>query len=454
MIFTLAHGKEEEVKGDPRIFMVVTTFHPVVGGVERQALVQARNLRERGHEVTIITFRHNKAWPVQEIIEGVPVMRVAGALLRGREKLPRLLQRSLYMVALMIMGWVLWRLRHSYDLLHVHQFSLLALPTAVVARATSKPVLFVLHSAGAPQGSTTPHKPLLIAGPLDSSASWLEVSTQTYIGGDLENLKRMGKLAVRLTRSLLASINTVVVIISSRMKDYLIEHNFSFLDTQFIANGLDIDRFHPTLVDAFDNERRRIVVCISRLSYEKGIDVLLQAWYLIQKQAPETRLIIVGTGPLQGQLEQMAQALAIVDSVEFAGLQQDIPAQLYRGSLAVSPSRWEGMPVAVLEAMACGLPCVATRVSGSEDIITHGVNGLLVEPEDYQSLAQALLVLLRDPELARQYGRAAHSTIEQRYSLEHITNQYVELYRRMVGRKHELIEDTLSAGSPVEPLKV
>jgi len=82
--------------------------------------------------------------------------------------------------------------------------------------------------------------------------------------------------------------------------------------------------------------------------------------------------------------------------------------------------------------MACGLPCIATRVSGSEDLITHGINGLLVEPEDYGGLAQALLTLLRDPLLAQRYAQAARATIEKHFSLDQVADKYVELYRQMV----------------------
>jgi glycosyltransferase involved in cell wall biosynthesis len=123
----------------------------------------------------------------------------------------------------------------------------------------------------------------------------------------------------------------------------------------------------------------------------------------------------------------------VKSSVEFAGLRDDVPAQLRRGSLGVLASRSEGMPNAVLEAMACGLACVATRVSGSEDIIQHGVNGLLVEPEDPHGLARALLTLLQDPATAQQYGRAARTTIEQRYSLDRSTDSYVALYEQLVN---------------------
>jgi glycosyltransferase involved in cell wall biosynthesis len=222
-----------------------------------------------------------------------------------------------------------------------------------------------------------------------------------------------------------------MVVLSSRMKHELTAHGLQLPATLCIPNGVDAARFVPVCTDPPTDERARTVVCVTRLTYQKGVDVLLHAWQLVHAQAPAARLVIVGTGPLQGQLEHLAKALGVASTVEFAGLQSDVPAQLHRGRLAVLASRWEGMPNAVLEAMACGLPCVATRVSGSEDIIQHGVNGLLVEPEDHEGLAQTLLTLLQNPALAQAYGRAARATIEQYYALDRITDQYVTLYEQL-----------------------
>jgi len=426
---------------NPRIYIAIATFLPLVGGAEKQALAQARSLREKGYETTIITFHHDRTWLSRDVIEGVPIIRVAGALLGGREKLPRLLQKLLYLMAIIVMCWTLWRHRHCYDVLHVYQLSLLALPTALVCRLTGIPMIIAVRSAGS---SSAKSHMSLVAGPLDVTAPWLQIDGQTRVDGDLEWLERMGKPVVRFIRSLLQRNHAVVIILSSRMKNYLADHNFNLPGTQLIPNGVDTTHFHPLYPDTSTDERAQVVVCVSKLRYEKGIDVLLQAWYLVQKQLPQpsqARLIIVGDGPLQTQLECMAQALGIAGSVEFAGLQSDIPAQLHRGNLAVLPSRFEGMPNALLEAMACGSACVATRVSGSEDIIQHGVNGLLVESEDYQGMAQALFTLLRNPVLAQEYGRVARATIEKHYSLERITDIYVELYQRIADHRSQNIED-------------
>lgn len=430
----------------PRVFIVVASFYPSIGGIQNQALIQSQSLlRERGYEATIITFRYHKAWLRRETLGGVPVIRVAGAFLDKRERLPRVVQRLWYLLALVVMGWHLWHYRNRYDLLHVHQLNLLALPAALVSQLTGKPIIVVIRCADSGMG-TGPYKVSLERGPLDAATPWLYIEGQEKDSSDLESLERAGRPFVRLLHSLLWRIPAVVVILSSRMRDDLVAHSFTLPRVWHIPNGVDTSRFAPQAEDAI-NQSPQVVVCTSRLCYQKGIDVLLQAWRLVSEQSlSPVRLLIAGGGPIQSQLERMTEALGIADSVEFAGEQRDIVAQLHRGTIGVLPSRWEGMPNALLEAMACGLPCVATRVSGSEDIIQSGVNGLLVEPEDYQGLAQALLTLLNNPELARHYGQAARATVEARYSLDRVLDSLIALYHKITNKP---IENTTAMASEV-----
>ncbi len=399
---------------NPRIYISIGTFYPIVGGAERQAIEHGRCLHKRGYNVTIVTFRQNKAWKKYEVIEGVRILRVAGTLLGGREKLPRVFQKILYAMALVVMGWTLWQRRRCYDILEAYQLTLLALPTALVALFARKPMITVVCNSGLENATKPLDTALLSVGSLDASAPWLRVYGRIPVGGDLADLERMGQPFVRLVHRLLRSIHAVAVVLSSRMEGYLAAHNFALQETLLIPNGVDITRFSPSGNETKipEEERSQVVVCVARICYQKGIDVLLQAWRLVQSEAPGARLIIVGTGPIQNQLEHMAQALGVARSVEFAGVRDDVPAQFRRGAVAVLPSRFEGMPNTILEAMACGVPCVATRVSGSEDIIQHGVNGLLVESEDYQGLAEALLTLLRDPVKTSQCGQAARAILK------------------------------------------
>src|SRR5712691_3199165 len=437
---------KRKLMSNPRIYIVIATFLPLIGGAEIQAFAQSRSLRERGYETTIITFRYSRTWPQREVMEGVPVIRVAALLLRDREKLPGLLRKLSYLLAMLVMAWTLWKQRQYYDVLHVYQLNFLTLLAAMLCRLAGKPMIISLRTAGSDKTIRSRNKASFVTGSLDTgsldgTAPSLPINGRVKFDGDLEGLARMGKPIVRLIRSLLQSIQAVVVVLSSRMERWLVERDFTLPDVQLIPNGVDVTRFTLAHEDTAIGGREQVVVCISKLRYEKGIDVLLQAWQLVHQQAPQARLIIVGSGYLQTQLESMARELGIANSVEFTGLQSDIPAQLHRGSLAVLPSRWEGMPNALLEAMACGLPCVATRVSGSEDIIQPGVNGLLVESEDYQGMAQALLTLLHDPVLAQKYGQAARETVDRHYSLERIVDKYGELYQRIAGHRCQIAGD-------------
>jgi glycosyltransferase involved in cell wall biosynthesis len=423
---------ESKLESNLRVYIVIGAFHPLIGGAETQALAQCQNLLERGCETTVLTLRYSRTWLRRDEIEGIPVIRVAGALMDGREKLPRLFQRLLFPLAVIAIGWILWRHRARYDIVHVYSLGLLALISALSCRFTGKPLIIGVRGSSVGKDTTYSDSASLIAGPLDPTTPWLRINGRLRVGGDLESLERMGKFFVRCTRKLLRSVGAVIIVLSSHMRDYLDTHNFLLPDVMLIPNGVNVRRFTPVHPDTNVAEQEQVVVCVSRLSYEKGIDVLLQAWYLVHQQAPEAHLIIVGNGALREQLERMSQALGIETSVEFAGRQIDIPAQLHRGMLSILPSRVEGMPNALLEAMACGLACVATRVSGSEDIIQHGVNGLLVEPEDYEGMATALLLLLRNTDLVRQFGHAARCTIEQRYAIEHVTDMHLRLYQKLV----------------------
>ena len=427
----------------PRICIAIASFYPSVGGAETQTLAQCQYLREQGYEVQVVTLRHKLEWLSREPIRGVPVRRVGGLFLGKRATMPRLLKQLMYLFAILDMSWTLWRERKNYDLLQLCQFSILALPFGLVCRLAGKPMTIVVISSGRDKDRKTRSTgATLIAGPLDPNTSWLKVDGYTWIDGDLANVKSAGERVARLTHSILKSIGAVVIVLSTRMKNYVQSNGFDLPGMQLVPNGVDMSRFHPA-PDHPSEERAKTVVCVSKLRYEKGIDVLLQAWRLVHEQVPDARLVIIGDGPIQRQLQQMADALDITSSVEFAGLQRDVPAQLHRGAIGVLPSRWEGMPNALLEAMASGLACVATRVSGSEDIIQSGVNGQLVEPEDYEEMASALLQLLRDPALTEKYGKAARATIEQHYTLEQVMGMYTTIYHRLTTSGGPLPDDML-----------
>jgi glycosyltransferase involved in cell wall biosynthesis len=137
--------------------------------------------------------------------------------------------------------------------------------------------------------------------------------------------------------------------------------------------------------------------------------------------APDVHLLIAGSGEALADLQVQAERLNLSERVHFAGYRRDAPAILHALDVYVQPSRFEGMPNAVLEAMAASCPIVASGVDGHRELIQDGVSGWLVPPEDSRSLAKALAAALANPEDARRRGLAARQKVQAEYSLENMT---------------------------------
>jgi glycosyltransferase involved in cell wall biosynthesis len=160
--------------------------------------------------------------------------------------------------------------------------------------------------------------------------------------------------------------------------------------------------------------------------------VLLQAWAITLQRVNNAVLHIVGGGPLESELKMLAERLGITSSVQFHGHQQAVLPFLQASHLFVLSSYVEGLSNTLLEAMAVGLPVVATRISGSEDIVTTGENGVLVPPGDADALAEAIASMLEHPARAAAMGRKARQLVEQRCGLAHIADGYVQLYHQIL----------------------
>jgi glycosyltransferase involved in cell wall biosynthesis len=157
------------------------------------------------------------------------------------------------------------------------------------------------------------------------------------------------------------------------------------------------------------------------------------AWRAVRERVPTARLILAGVGPQRLQLELLAAELGIADAIEFAGLVGDLRALFAAADGFVLPSRYEGMSNALLEAMAAGMPCVATRVSGSEDIIVDNESGLLVPPEDAEALASALVAILTEQERASSLGREARARVVRWFDQRRVLDESIQLYSSLVS---------------------
>lgn len=416
-----------------RVCLVAFQFWPSVGGSQAQTEKQARYLQQLGQEVLVVTLRHQKTWPTSEEYASFSVIRIGGFYERGGTLR---VGRIGHLFVDLLLFLTLWRKRQSYDLIHALQISPLAAVAALVGKLIRKPVIVGVQSTGPSEYEAD------IACEETSQQADTSVLQRQASGGDLADLEQMA-WGGRWMLNYLRESDVYYHILSSRSYVHLVQHGFRPERIVYIPNGVDIRQFYPA---AWHIERssvqERTLLCVGRLEYAKGIDVLLRAWaYMLNIPAHwrtnlQPRLLLAGDGSCRIELEKLALELGIQESVEFLGTRYDI-AHLMRSAWGfVLPSRWEGMSNALLEAMACGLPCIATRVSGSEDVIEQGVNGLLVEPEQVEQMAYALRLLIDDTNLGKQLGWKGYETVLTYYQLSSTVQGSVAFYRYLLSRKN------------------
>ena len=193
--------------------------------------------------------------------------------------------------------------------------------------------------------------------------------------------------------------------------------------TVVIHNAVDAGRFMPA---AEDDGRVPTVVSVTRLKPPKDALVLLRGIARLNGSAFRTR--IVGDGPERERVEAERRSLGLEDAVELLGERRDVPALLAAADIFVLSSRSEGMPVSILEAMAAGLPVVASNVGGVAELVVDGETGFLTAPADEAALASALGRLLADPDLRRRMGAAARARVEARFDLAAFHGAHIRLY--------------------------
>ncbi len=164
----------------------------------------------------------------------------------------------------------------------------------------------------------------------------------------------------------------------------------------------------------------RVLLAVSRLTPQKGLDLAVRALPLVRKRHPDAVLVVLGEGPERARLE--------ADGVYLLGRVPDVAAWLRRSDVLVHPARWEGFGLALVEAMLTAIPVVATRVSSIPEIVANGETGLLVPPNDHEALAAALVSVLDDP---RDYGPAGRARARAEFSVERMTRKTLALYESL-----------------------
>jgi glycosyltransferase involved in cell wall biosynthesis len=374
-----------------RICYVLSYFHPLESGAERQAFRQARELVRRGNQVRVVT-KSAPDLPRDDLVEGIQVHRWVRPIAFGP------LFGLSFVAGVM---HALYRLRTSFDLIHTHQGLWEAVATGA-ARGLLRgvPVLIQPASSGyygeAEELARTRGFPVLRRVILRNP--WFGA-----ISADIEReWYRLGVPAGRIVR---------------------------------LASGVDAEHFRPgpSALEANLPPRPRVVFT-GRLHPQKNLDALLDVWPAVAARTGAS-LLLVGWGPDRARLESRARELGVADRVHFTGPVADPAEHLRAADVFVLPSVAEGMSNSLLEAMATGLPCLASAIGGNTDLVDDGRTGLLLPAEDPGAWASGLIRILEDASLARSWGAAARHRIEEEFALPVVVDRYLDVYRFLLAAR-------------------
>lgn len=199
--------------------------------------------------------------------------------------------------------------------------------------------------------------------------------------------------------------------------------------TKVILNAVFVPEFlNPNHLKIYD------ILFVGRLIQAKGVDILIKAVKILKnKYSTNLKIAIVGDGPLKENLNNLAVELGVNGEVEFLGVRKDIEELMVSSKIFVLPSRWEGLPMVILEAMSRGMSIIATGVGGIPEVIENGKEGILISPEDSEALAQAINDLFENKELREKLSQAAYKKVRENYSIEAYSADMLDFYGSLIN---------------------
>ena len=376
---------ESEKKGFSILFIGTQM---AIGGAQRGLFDQARWFNSHGCKV-VVAFFYDKEGFHEKWSQSVdfPVHN-----LQAYERGAGFLRQGL----LLIRG--LWRLlvlliRERFDVVETftHDSNLLGLPFAWLAGV---PVRIATHR-----------------GKIEAFPRWRQV-----LHGVLINI----------------GIAQTLIAVSDQTRKQAIEEGIWESRITVIPNAvkpLDTSLVNRTAArkDLGLNEDDIFLLSIGRLTYQKGHEFLIQAMSKVVSRFPNAKAGICGDGPLRPQLEAQIREARLSNHVKLLGAWEDISPLLASAEIFILPSRWEGLSRALMEAMAAGLPVIASKVDGIKDLITDGMNGLLVPSEDAEALAKSILQLIDNAEMRKRIAAAGQAHVLQVHSVEDMCRKYYDL---------------------------
>ncbi|NCC52418.1 MAG: glycosyltransferase family 1 protein [Spartobacteria bacterium] len=396
---------------DRRVCLLIGSFFPRVGGGESHALELARAMNREHATVFVLTRRHDKSWPARETVNNVRVCRIGPSGMKRWGKYLMILPAIIY----------LGRLRKHYDVIYVCGLRVLGVAGLVAAKLFHKKCVLRAESCGEYSGE-------FIWGSFHNKGNRL-------LEGVCKPILKLRNLCYRQADAFLS--------IAQVITDEFRTHGVPPEKITTIPNGINIETFKPRDRAAKTASAlrlrlpdKRTFAYSGKLNKGKGLPCLLAAWKTLQSTHPDIHLLLIGGGGMhflscEGELRNYISAHGLNDSVTLTGYVDHVADYLQASDFFVLPSESESFGIALIEAMACGLPCIATAIGGILDIITDRENGLLVPVNDENALRQAMEKLLSDPALAGELARNGRETVVNNYSIERIAQAHRAFFNHL-----------------------
>ncbi|MFQ5977114.1 MAG: glycosyltransferase family 4 protein [Candidatus Heimdallarchaeota archaeon] len=376
-----------------RVCMVLRYFFPHFGGVQVQAHRLALALQAKGVRTFILTSK-SKGTSSRETFQGIPVIRLPVSIFSGVSSI------------LFTFGTIVYLLkeRKSFDILHSHQAFSSGISVSLVKVLLKKGALLKITAAGKFSEirtlNSTIYGKIMLWIMKQAFDVFLAVSEEAF-----QEIKSIGVSDNRIMR---------------------------------LGNGVDLKRFRTPTPEEREKARSSLLLdgflvalYVGRISKEKGLKFLLCAWKNVCSRLSKPMLVIIGDGPQLGQLKALAESLGIHSNVRFEGRRSDVASYYQAADIFVLPSISEGLSNALLEALACELPAVATKVGGNLDLIRDGVNGILVPVGDRSILEKSLVEALHNLNLRERFRKELRISRKNLPSLKEVSKKYVLLYKRL-----------------------
>jgi len=397
----------------PRICLLTNSFYPRIGGGETHALLLCREWLRRGVPVFVLTRRITPDLAPEEDLDGLTIRRLPPVGFRRFGK---------YLMTLPTYS-ELRRRSHDYDVVYVCGLRVAGVPAVLAARRAGKVCVLRAESRGEFSGSfiwqspdekirNTPFKPLI----------------RLY-------------LRWRNRRLLKAS---AFVSISRDVHAEFLQEGIPESKIHLIQNGIDTSRFEPASPERRKQRRHELglpdqttFIYTGKLNKGKGLEMLLRVWRGLAAERTECHLVLVGGGggqflSCEQELRDFVERSGLQDRVTFTGFQSNVNGYLQAADAFLFPSENEALSIALLEALSCELPCLASDISGNRDIVENGRDGRLLPVGDEAAWLNALRDVLANPAQAAALGRQGRATVVERFSIARVAEQHLDLFRSLM----------------------